>query len=133
MNLELKDELELNTKYKFGNEKEISEIIKLFQFSNLNLIISNPEGEIFFASNSFYLFSHYTVKEAIRENIETILGKSFDMFELEILKRELECFSVRRTLKTKWGKKIEVNTYSSILHEFQNIFIVTIIIPAPVM
>ena len=49
MNLEMKDELELSARTKNSEkENEISEIVKLFKFSNLNLIISNANGEIVF-------------------------------------------------------------------------------------
>ena len=72
MNLEMKDELELTaTKRNSEKENEISEIIKLFQFSNLSLIISNAKGGIVFASNAFCNLSGFSVKELVRENLDS--------------------------------------------------------------
>lgn len=132
MNLEMRDELELiDGSYK--KEEEISEIIKLFQFSNLSLLVSNQKGEVIFGSAAFCKMTGFYLKELVRENLGTILGKPFNEKELFQISRETECYSVRRTLLTKLGNKIEVNTYNSPLYEFLNTYIVTIIIPAPVM
>mgnify|MGYP000861636185 CR=1 FL=1 len=134
MNLEIKDELEyfspnLDADYK----NEISNIIKLFKFSNLNLLISKPEGQIVFGSNSFCNFSGFYIKELVRENLEGILNKKFDEQEIYAIEREPECFSAMRILKTRNKKEIRVNTYNTILREFLNTYIVTIVIPSPVM
>ena len=64
MTIQLKDELELSTQtVNFKKEIEISAILQLFQFSNLNLIISNREGDIIFGSNAFSNCSGYSIKE----------------------------------------------------------------------
>lgn len=134
MNLEMKDELELTTtKKNIEKENEISEIIKLFQFSNLSLIISNSSGEIVFGSNAFCNLSGFSVKELVRENLEKVLNKKFNDAEISEIEKEAECFSAMRILQTKNRKGIRVNTYNTLLREFLNIYIVSIVIPSPIM
>lgn len=129
----MRDELGLSTTRNRERENEISEIIKLFQFSNLNLIISNFNGEIVFGSNAFCTLSGFFVKELVRENLGTVLNKAFDASEIYAIEREAECFSAMRILRTRYGKEIKVNTYNTLLHEFLNTYVVTIVIPSPVM
>ncbi len=134
MNLIIKDELELSpTSRNKEREIEISEIIKLFKFSNLSLIISNSNGEIVFASSAFCNLSGFFVKELVRENLATILNKKFDAKEIYAIERDAECFSAMRILQTRHGKEIKVNTYNTLLQEFLNVYVVTIVIPSPVM
>ena len=134
MNLEIKDELEtFSTRIDTDYKNEISDIIKLFRFSNLNLIISKPNGEIVFGSNSFCNFSGFYIKELVRENLDSILNKKFDDKEIFEIEREPECFSAMRILKTRSGKEISVNTYNTLLRDFLNTYIVTIVFPSPVM
>ena len=134
MNLEMKDELELSARTKNSEkENEISEIVKLFKFSNLNLIISNANGEIVFGSSSFCSLSGFYVKELVRENLKTIFNKKFDETEIDAIERDTECFSAMRILRARNGKEIPVNTYNTLLHDFLNLYIVSIVIPSPVM
>lgn len=134
MTIELNDELELTSKtISFEMENEISSIIQLFQFSNLNLIISNEKGDIVFGSKAFSNLSGFFVKELVRMNLDQVLNKKFEDSELKEIEKEIECFSAMRILKTQTGKEIQVNTYNSILREFLNFYIVTILVPAPVM
>ena len=134
MNLEMKDELELSARTKNPEkENEISEIIKLFKFSNLNLIISNANGEIVFGSSSFCSLSGFYIKELVRENLKSIFNKKFDEREIDAIERDTECFSAMRILRARNGKEIPVNTYNTLLHDFLNLYIVSIVIPSPVM
>ena len=134
MTIEMKDELELTTNSTYlEKEKEVSTIIKLFQFSNLNLIISNEFGEIVFASKAFSNLSGFFVKELARKNLDQIFNKKFDTSEIAEIEKETECFSAMRILKTENGKEIRVNTYNTLLHDFLTTYIVTIIIPSPAM
>ena len=112
MTIEMTDELELTSKtISLEKENEISSIIKLFQFSNLNLIISNEKGEIFYGSNSFSSLSGFFVKELTRKNLDQVLNKKFDAFEIAEIEKESECYNAMRILKTKSGKEIGVTLY----------------------
>ncbi|MBP7281630.1 MAG: hypothetical protein KBA66_08650 [Leptospiraceae bacterium] len=134
MTIEMTDELELTSKtISLEKENEISSIIKLFQFSNLNLIISNEKGEIFYGSNSFSSLSGFFVKELTRKNLDQVLNKKFDAFEIAEIEKESECYNAMRILKTKSGKEIGVTTYNSLLREFLSLYIVTILVPSPAM
>jgi PAS domain S-box-containing protein len=134
MTIEMTDELELaSPNLNQGKENEVSEIIKLFRFSNLNLIISNLNGEIVFASNSFCNLSGFYVKELVKLELDQVLNKKFDSNEIFEIERDIECFSATRTLRSRNGKNIQVNTYNSVLREFLNTYIVTIVVVAPAM
>ena len=102
MTIEMTDELELTSKtISLEKENEISSIIKLFQFSNLNLIISNEKGEIFYGSNSFSSLSGFFVKELTRKNLDQVLNKKFDAFEIAEIEKESECYNAMRILNSK--------------------------------
>ncbi len=134
MTIQLKDELELSTQtVNFKKEIEISAILQLFQFSNLNLIISNREGDIIFGSNAFSNCSGYSIKEVTRKNLAQVFNQNFTESEIIEIEKDPECFSTFRILKTKSGKELQINTYNCILRDFLNVYIVSILIPATAM
>lgn len=134
MTIEMTDELELSAENRnLEREEEVSAIIKLFQFSNLNLLISNINGDIVYGTKSFSSLSNFSIKELARKNLDQILNKKFDEYEISEIEKESECFNAMRILKTKYGKEISVNTYNTLLHDFMANYIVTILIPSPTM
>jgi hypothetical protein len=86
-----------------------------------------------FGSSAFCNLSGFFVKELVRENLATILNKKFSTTEIYAIEREAECFSAMRILRTRSGNEIKVNTYNTLLQEFLNTYVVTIVIPSPVM
>ena len=66
-------------------------------------------------------------------NLKSIFNKKFDEREIDAIERDTECFSAMRILRARNGKEIPVNTYNTLLHDFLNLYIVSIVIFSPVM